>query len=54
MLFDSHAHLNEGGYSEEERKELAAGIEASGLLSYIADIGYDLPSSAYTRTTAAA
>ena len=45
MLFDSHAHLNEGGYSEEERKELAAGIEASGLLSYIADIGYDLPSS---------
>ena len=45
MLFDSHAHLNEDGFSEEERKELAAGVETSGLLSYVADIGYDLPSS---------
>ncbi len=44
MLFDSHAHINEASYSPEERAELIKTIEASDV-DYVADIGYDLPSS---------
>ena len=38
MLFDAHTHLNEERYTEEERAELAAEIEASPV-DYILDAG---------------
>lgn len=38
MLFDAHTHLNFEEFSEEERAELAANIEASEL-AYIIDVG---------------
>lgn len=44
MLFDSHAHINNETYSEEEREALIAEIEASDL-SYVMDVGFDLASS---------
>lgn len=44
-LFDSHAHINEDRFSEEERADLADEIEKSDKLLYVADIGYDLNSS---------
>lgn len=44
MLFDSHAHINNDSFTEEEREALIADIEASDL-SYVMDIGFDLPSS---------
>ena len=44
MLFDSHAHINNDTFTEEEREALIADIEASDL-SYVMDIGFDLPSS---------
>lgn len=47
-LYDSHAHLNEDGFNEEQRaafiEKIQAGID-SGLLLYVNDIGYDLESS---------
>lgn len=48
MLYDSHAHLNNESFSEEEREEVIAATRdavASGLLSYVNDIGFDLESS---------
>jgi TatD DNase family protein len=48
MLFDSHAHVNEDGFSDEERQEMVDAIEASiasGTLDYVADIGCDLATS---------
>ena len=44
MLFDSHAHINNDTFTEEEREALIADIGASDL-SYVMDIGFDLPSS---------
>ena len=44
MLFDSHAHLNNEGMTEEEREETVRAIESS-LLDYVMDIGFDLASS---------
>ena len=44
MLFDSHAHLNNDTFTEAQREALIADIEASDL-SYVMDIGFDLPSS---------
>lgn len=44
MLFDSHAHINNDTFTDEEREALIADIEASDL-SYVMDIGFDLPSS---------
>ena len=44
MLFDSHAHINNDTFTEDEREALIADIEASDL-SYVMDIGFDLPSS---------
>jgi TatD DNase family protein len=44
MLFDSHAHLNNDTFTEEQREALIADIEASDL-SYVMDVGFDLPSS---------
>ena len=44
MLFDLHAHINNDTFTEEEREALIADIEASDL-SYVMDIGFDLPSS---------
>ncbi len=47
-LYDSHAHINEDGFNEEQRaafiEKIQAGIN-SGLLLYVNDIGYDLESS---------
>ena len=44
MLFDSHAHLNNDTYKDEEREALIREIEASDL-SYVMDVGFDLESS---------
>ena len=44
MLFDSHAHINYDTYTQEERDELIREIAASDL-SYVMDVGYDLPLS---------
>lgn len=44
MLFDSHAHINNDNYTDEERAELIKEIEASEL-SYVMDVGFDLESS---------
>lgn len=45
ILFDSHAHINEGRYSDEERKAICDRITEHELLGFVADIGYDYPSS---------
>ena len=48
MLYDSHAHLNNEDFTEEERAEfIALADEAvkSGVLSYVNDVGFDLASS---------
>ncbi|MDR1571813.1 MAG: TatD family hydrolase [Clostridiales Family XIII bacterium] len=45
MLFDSHTHINNEGYSPEEREALAAEIEASDV-SFAVDVGFNLESSA--------
>ena len=50
MLFDSHAHLNNETYTDEEREALITEIEASDL-SYVCDIGFDLPSSVMAAST---
>ena len=44
MLFDSHAHLNNEGMTEEEREETVRAIKSSQL-DYVMDIGFDLASS---------
>ncbi|MDO4546358.1 MAG: TatD family hydrolase [Bacillota bacterium] len=44
MLFDSHAHINNGGMTPETRQALAEAIERSSL-DYVMDIGFDLESS---------
>ncbi len=48
MLYDSHAHLNNDAFSEEERAAFISSVEDAvkkGLLSYVNDIGFDLASS---------
>lgn len=44
ILFDSHTHINNDGYSEKERAQLIAAIEDSEV-AYVMDVGFDLPSS---------
>lgn len=44
IFFDSHTHLNNDGFTEEERTALADEIAASKV-KYICDIGFDMPSS---------
>jgi TatD DNase family protein len=44
MIFDSHAHINYDGYSDAEREELIRNIEESDV-SYVLDVGFDVPSS---------
>lgn len=44
MLFDSHTHLNNESYSEQEREKLFVAIEESDV-SYVMDAGFDLESS---------
>ena len=45
MFFDSHAHINNETFSEEERRALIDKIEASKV-DYVMDIGFDTASSA--------
>ena len=45
MLFDSHAHINEGRYSEEDRLLLLKEVAENRDLAFVCDIGYDLESS---------
>ncbi len=45
MLFDSHTHINNDTYTDESRAALIAEIEASGLIAYAMDVGYDWESS---------
>lgn len=44
MLFDSHTHLNNEGYTDEQRQALMDEIAASDV-SYVMDVGFDLESS---------
>ena len=44
MLFDSHAHINNESFDEEEREALIAKIEASKV-DYVMDIGFNPESS---------
>ncbi len=44
MLFDSHTHLNNEGYTPQERQALIEEIAASDV-SYVMDVGFDLASS---------
>lgn len=44
MLFDSHTHINNEDYSDEQRAELIREIENSDL-SYVMDVGFNLESS---------
>ena len=44
MLFDTHTHLNNDGFTAEERAAFAAEIEASDV-GLIMDVGFDEPSS---------
>lgn len=44
MLFDSHAHLNNGELMEEERQAWVEAIEASPL-DYVMNVGFDPASS---------
>ena len=45
MLFDSHTHINNENYSDEQRRKLIEEIEKSNL-SYVMDVGFNLESSA--------
>lgn len=48
MLYDSHAHLNNESFSDEERTAFVQDIEEKvkdGLLSFVNDIGFNLESS---------
>ena len=40
MLFDSHAHLNNGELTEEERQAWVRAIEESPL-DYVMNVGFD-------------
>lgn len=44
MLFDSHAHINNETYSQNQREKLIEDIENSDV-SYVMDVGFDLESS---------
>ncbi len=44
ILFDSHTHINNEDYTEEERLELISEIQASPV-RYAVDVGFDMPSS---------
>lgn len=48
MLYDSHAHLNNEGFTDEERAEFILRAEEAvknGMLTYVNDVGFDLASS---------
>lgn len=47
MLFDSHTHLNNEKYTEDEKKALIEEIEQSSV-SYVMDVGCDLATSRMT------
>ena len=48
MLFDTHTHLNNDSFTDEERVALAAEIEASDV-GLVMDVGFDEPSSSRAR-----
>ncbi|MDO4394024.1 MAG: TatD family hydrolase [Bacillota bacterium] len=52
MLFDSHAHINNADMTPQRVKEVVEEIENSSL-EYVADIGFDLPSSKIAADNAA-
>ncbi len=48
MLYDSHAHLNNEDFTDEERAEFIANTQKAvdeGLLKYVNDVGFELVSS---------
>lgn len=48
MLYDSHAHLNNEGFNEQEREVFIARVQEcvdSGILKYVNDVGFELVSS---------
>lgn len=44
-FFDSHAHINEDSFTEEEREALITALGEHSEIAHIADIGYNIPSS---------
>ncbi|MEG2112045.1 MAG: TatD family hydrolase, partial [Anaerovoracaceae bacterium] len=52
MLFDSHAHINNDTFTDDDRKNLIKDIEASEL-EYVMDVGFDLASSLQATKDAA-
>ncbi len=44
ILFDSHTHLNEERYTDEQRAEIAEKI-ANSEVAYVVDVGFDIFSS---------
>ena len=44
ILFDSHAHINNGGYSGAQRAALMARLDAAPL-AFVVDVGFDVASS---------
>ena len=52
-LFDSHAHLNYEGYTDEERSAVMGRIDSSPV-AYVVDVGFDLASSRQAVADAAA
>ena len=53
LLFDSHAHINNEGYSDAERAALIERIDAAPL-AYVIDVGFDVASSRQAVKNAAA
>lgn len=51
MFFDSHTHLNNEGYTQEQRQQVIDAIETSRVCG-IVDIGFDLESSALAASHA--
>lgn len=45
MLFDSHTHINNENYTNQERQALIQELGSAPALSYVCDIGFDIPSS---------
>ena len=53
ILFDSHAHINYEGYSDEERAAVMARVDSSPV-GCVVDVGFDIESSRQAIADAAA
>jgi len=51
LLFDTHVHLDDENYADEERSDVMDRIEASPV-AYVVDVGFDIESSKRTMKNA--